>query len=462
VSRFRWILLLALVGGATPLAVAQTSPAGDVIADFEAADLGAITADRATATLETDRAPQGQRYLSVKSDAATGSSIQLQLVDPKLFVARDHLRAMLRAPESGKPLTLRWLARDQSGATILQRRFEVPPGNAWVQLNEPLDAWRWGDRQAGDWDDVRSLALRIESPNVRVDVDDVRVEGALDLRERIERTLELAFEKDKRIAASAGELVVATNAVDGFKEADLQRLLGDMQSIRAMLRRVFAESVRPIDDTGPACLLIFQTSEQQNGFLSRLSRQWRATIAPSTSQGYTVQDLSCSTYRADLGVRRPVYLHEATHALVARDLRLLTGNDAHTPLQEGLASYVQLCVFPQSLDPKTYPTNFGKPIDPAGNGFFKPLELLFSRRATTEDYAQLASLIAYLIDSDPALLRALAAGMSNGTSAADVLRQSNTSWRVLQDGWFSWGRRRFVETPQPAETAPFERFPEMK
>ena len=53
---------------------------------------------------------------------------------------------------------------------------------------------------------------------------------------------------------------------------------------------------------------------------------------------------------AERGVRRPVYVHESTHAVVARDLRLLTGNAKHSPLQEGIATYVQLCLHPDSVD----------------------------------------------------------------------------------------------------------------
>jgi hypothetical protein len=453
---FTLILLLSM-----PLA-AQTRPDDAVLAEFESGGAAALTAANLTAAIDADAAPQGQRYLHLTTGKAGGGAVRLPPVDGGAFVGRDHLSAVLRAPQAEKPVALRWLAQDETGATLFQRRFELPPGATWVAFDEPLEAWRWGDDRAGDWDEVKRLALRVETPAVRVDLDDVRLSGTLDEKMRIDHLLDLAFEhRDRRMVADA-ELLVATDAVDAFQEADLHRLLSDMQAIRAMFGRVFGQVVRPIDDAAPACLLIFGSDDDESAFLDRLGKLWRASIAPPASQGYTVQDIASSTYRAELGVRRPVYLHEATHAIVAHDLRLLTGNDSHTPLQEGLANYVQLCLFPQSLDARTYPANFAKPIDRSGKGFFQPLETLFARRATTRDYAQLASVIAYLIDADQPLLRDLAAGVAHGVSAGDVLRRRGTHWQALEDAWYAWGRARFAGKTRAPDAPPFERFPEMK
>jgi hypothetical protein len=456
----RTILTLILLLS-TPLA-AQTRPADAVLADFEAGGAAALTAANLIATIDADAAPQGRRYLHLTTGEARAGAVRLPPLDAGAFVGRDHLSAMLRAPQAEKQVALRWLAQDEKGETLFQRRFELPAGGAWVRIDEPLEAWRWGDDQAGDWDEVKRLALRIETPAVRVDLDDVRLSGTLDEKSRIAHLLALAYERRDRRMVTDEELLVATDAVDAFQDADLKRLLLDMQAIRAMLGRVFGQAVRPIDDAAPACLLIFRSDDDESAFLERLGKSWRAAIAPPGSQGYTVQDIASSTYRAELGVRRPVYLHEATHAIVAHDLRLLTGNDAHTPLQEGLANYVQLCFFPQSLDAKTYPANFGKPVDRSGKGFFKPLETLFARRATTRDYAQLASVIAYLIDADQPLLRDLAAGVAHGVSAGDVLRRRGADWQALEDAWYAWGRARFAGKTQAPDAPPFERFPEMK
>jgi len=189
--------------------------------------------------------------------------------------------------------------------------------------------------------------------------------------------------------------------------------------------------------------LIFADDAAHREFFARLGQQWRAEIAPPSAQGYTVQDIATATYRPELGVRRPVYLHESVHAIVSRDLRLLVSHDPHTPIQEGIASYVQLCVYPQSLDPQTYVQNFRKPIDPSGQGFFKPLEMLFSLPATPRQYAQLASLVAYLLENDQPLLRELARGLADGQTAEEILLNHGTSWQQLQDAWLAWGRQKF-------------------
>jgi len=130
--------------------------------------------------------------------------------------------------------------------------------------------------------------------------------------------------------------------------------------------------------------------------------------------------------------------------MVARDVRLIPGNPPHNALQEAIANYVQIVVFPKSIDRGVYVKYFAQPIDPAGGGVFRPLETLFTQRVTTKEYAQLASVFAYLLEKDPTLLRDLANGLASGNSASDVLQQSHTSWKQVRDAWIAWGRQRFA------------------
>ena len=168
------------------------------------------------------------------------------------------------------------------------------------------------------------------------------------------------------------------------------------------------------------------------------------SISPPKAGGYTVQDVASSTYKPELGPRRPVYLHESVHAIVARDVRLIPGYPPHNALQEAVANFVQICVFPKSLDRGIYAKYFAQPIDPSGGGIFKPLERLFADPVTTKEYAQLASVFAYLLEKEPALLRELAKGSASGISASDVLQKRHTSWQQVQDAWTAWGRQRFA------------------
>jgi len=279
----------------------------------------------------------------------------------------------------------------------------------------------------------------------RVDLDDVRLEGRADVEADAAWLLDLAFGAGQpRRHVGADGLMVATEAVDAFADEDLKRLLDDMKRTRAFLRRAFGDAVRPTDDIPrPACLLIFNDADRRAAFLARLGDAWGATIRTSTSQGFTVQDIATATYDRARGLRRPVYLHESVHAVVARELRLLTGNPSHSPVQEGIANYVQLCVHPESIDRGAFARAFAQPIDPSGDGFFIPLEKLFATRATTKQYAQLASVIGYLVEKDQPLLRDLCKGLADGATAAEVLARRGPTWAELQEKWLTWGRERY-------------------
>jgi hypothetical protein len=240
------------------------------------------------------------------------------------------------------------------------------------------------------------------------------------------------------------DMLVATDAVEALGDAELARLLQDMREAREFIRRAFGDAVRPTDDAGPLMLLIFSEAGAHRAFFQKLAGHWRAEIAPPVAQGYTVQDIATSTYRAELGPRRPVYIHEATHAIVARDLRLQSSHVPHSPLQEGIANFVQVCFHPASVDRRAFVENFAKPVDPQGQGFFKPLEVLFTTRTTTGQYAQLASFVAYLLENDSQLLRELTRGLADGQTAQNVLDQQGKTWQAVQEAWQDWGRRRFA------------------
>jgi hypothetical protein len=446
----------------TSLSFAQTQPAGAdaLISDFEGKL--SLLPSKATAEIGPGDAAQGVKFLRLKphTPEAGKAYLKLPLPDDVALFAHERLTAQLRVPatqpnSSTQPaprqqIRLSWMALNAQNQPIFQRQLLLEPNDKWVKLESPLRTWLWDQRRVGDWDEVESLVLRIDSADVaHVDVDDVRLEGLAKPGAQTEWLLDLAFGAGApRKVASGDGLMVATDAVDAFSAEDLERLLDDMRRTRAFVRRVFGDAVRPTDDIGvPASLLIFEDEARQAAFFQRLGREWNATIAPSTAQGYTVQDIATSTYKQELGTRRPVYLHESVHAVVARDLRLLTGNARHAPLQEGLATYLQLCAHAKSIERDAFARAFEQPIDPSGKGFFKPLDRLFAARPTTDQYAQLASVVAYLVEKDQPLLRDLAKGLADGQSPADVLARRGPTWAALEEAWLAWGRENFKSLP---------------
>lgn len=423
-----WLLLMNAMAASQEL----------VVADFESQIPVPLQAKNATAEISSEEPAQGQAFLRLD---LTGQRAYVRLPVGVGFAGRDRLSAAFRTPVA---VELRWLALDRRGRPIFQRRFRLEGSEKWIRLEEPLRDWRWDDQRVGRWPEVRELALRVESSASRIDVDDIRLLGVETAEDRAKWLVQLAFGDRQLRIARQDDLLVATDAIDAFPDDDLHRLLKQMHQARQFVRRVFGQAVCTEQEPMPIALLIFADEANREDFLSRLGRQWRVQIAPPAAQGYTVQDIATAVHRAELGVRRPVFLHEAVHAIVARELGLLVSHDPHTPIQEGIANYVQLCVHPESLDRQTYIRNFRGEIDPSGRGFFKPLELLFAGRATAERYAQLASVTAYMVEHDQPLLNELVNGLAEGRTAGEVLASHGLSWQRFQEGWQSWGRRKFV------------------
>lgn len=436
----KWWWIILVVGlVAVPPAFADVA-----IADFETSAEIATSENVRTQRVKAD-SPQGESHLrvTVKLDGLNPGWIRFPLAAGDSFVGSAGLTAQVRVTGTVESTVLRWLALDERGQPIFQRRFDLAPGQKWVRLDEPLRNWRWFDRSAGSWGEVRELALRIETPADAVEVDDIRLIGTATAAERTDWILRLAFGQKQTRRVEAAGMLVATDAFDAFSDADLNALLDNMARARTWVKRVFGDAVRPIDGEGPLMMLIFLKDEDRKGFFNRLGAQWRATLTPPQAQGFTVQDICSSTYDPALGPRRPVYLHEAVHGVVARELRLPSGLALTSPLQEGIANYVQLCVYPGSLSRATYVTNFNRLIDRSGKGFFRPLSMLFEDRASAEVYAQLASLVAYLVERDPSLLKAMAKGMAIGLSAEQVLADRQMDWETLEKSWMEWGKSRF-------------------
>src|SRR5262249_34515031 len=132
----------------------------------------------------------------------------------------DRLTASVRAPQAAG-VEMRWMAVDGAGRAIFQRRFTLLPGEKWIKLDEPLRAWRWDDRFVGDWDEVRELVRRIDSPASavkRIDVDDIRLSGAVKDDDRAQWLMDVAFEKRGKRSVLQQGMLVATDARNEFED----------------------------------------------------------------------------------------------------------------------------------------------------------------------------------------------------------------------------------------------------
>ncbi len=426
-------------------AVAQerAAAAEQVVNGFEdEADLGRARAVGGSLALERGRAPDGEGWAAVTASAdAQVVHLVLDLpegLDPSLGEALAlHVRA--RAPEGGRPPRLLLRALDASGASLFQRRASDAL-RGWSERHEPLARWRWDDR-VGRWADVRAFEVVAEGA-IALEVDHVRVvpgtRGARSALPDPTWLQELAF-------PGAGD-APWTREAGAFRlmgpaslppDAAVERTLARLRPLSAWLDRVADGGVRPVGD-GPVLVFVLADQAAYEGFFLRLGQAWRVFVTRPTGAGYAVQDLCAFAHDPERGLDRPVIVHEATHALAARRLRLMPGHALHGWVQEGLANYIQLCLHPESLDLRTWRRQFARGVD--ADSFFRPLRDLTSARPGLDRYAQLASVVGFLVAERPGWLGAIARGLADGRPIDDVLAELKTTLEQLQADWLAWGR----------------------
>ncbi len=452
----RHLILSGIILAATcsfAAAAEEQAAAGSVttIASFEGA-------------LPSDMKAHNARVEYVRGVAAEGTG-SLRITTPKAQEGRRHVRILLprgvdlsghdrlvsqlraRAP-GAREVRLRWCAVDADNWIIFQRRFQITPGQEWIRLEQPLHLWRWGNLRVGDWSGVRSIVLQIESPVTSVEMDEL---GAIVGRRGAKSALpagawyqKIAFTGRNSRSLQRRDFFVATDATYEMTEQDLAAVIGRMEKIDAWVKRTFDKAVRPVLDGQPMAVLIFRRPREYQTFFRTLGEAWRVQIEPPDSAGYTVQDICASTYDHKHGVDRSHYFHELAHCVITRRLRLLTGVVSHSWLHEGMANYLELCVYPDSLDAGVYAKSFARPIARDGSGLFVPLADVLTRRVGLDDYAQLASVVAYLEAEKPSLLVQLVAGLREGKTTEAILKAAGTNFTALEAEWFAWGRKAYA------------------
>lgn len=206
--------------------------------------------------------------------------------------------------------------------------------------------------------------------------------------------------------------------------------------------RVFkvGQLVMPALPTVPPVLLIYSTYEAMLSFVARLAEHWNAGASPTEADGYAVQEFACCSWKPELGWQRPTFFHEAIHAA----LPLWTGLAVERArwLHEGIANYLQICVYPDSLPRSTYIQQFE--VGVTEESFFRPLAAITGDDVPHSHYAQLATLVAFLMDKHPDWMGPLVRSLVAGENVARFLADNGTSITDLQAAWLAWGRARFA------------------
>ena len=444
------------------LAVATTSardaapPAERVLADFDRTQ-GRLSPFGDVRLKTADAAAGGNRYLSITPAHGGFLSGRVLFDLPEELAAGNAsgVAARFRVVGDGRA-TLRWLGVDAQNRIIFQRKLELEPSEDLRDVSLPWTQWRWGETYGGSPSDVRRLGFRIDdSPVTEIRLDDLRLTGrdAQGAETPKQWLLRVAFAgRDVRVA-EAGGMLAATDAPDQLSDADLAKVLSRMRAVRAAVRPLFGEAVRPIEGLTPPSLLIFRGRGAFIRFFEVVGKEWNVRIVPLPLPGMTIQNIGSAVFDPKQGADRPVFLHEAVHVALANDVRLNCNAEHHSWLQEGMASYVQVCAYPELVAARRLAEAFAQPAD-AENREFKPLAELFGRRVNFPEYPQLASVVAYLVTEKPQWLPVIAAELVDGRTADQAFRKCGTTVPQLEEAWMKWGRAYFEKNPADGPALP--------
>ena len=437
---------------ATAVAARQAAPpAESVIADFDRAE-GRYTQVGSVQLNTVDSVDKGDKHLRItpSDGGALSGRVLFMLPDERAAGRAGGVAARIRVVGEGGRATLRWLGVDAQNRIIFQRKLELEPSDEMRDVSLPWTHWRWGDSFGGSPSDIRRLGFRIdESPVTEIQVDNLRLTGPPGqggAETPKDWLLRVAFGgRDVRVAEADGVLV-ATDAPDQLNDADLARILSRLRAIRAALRPLFGDAVQPVEGLAPPSLLIFRGQGAFIRFFEVMGKEWNVRIVPLPLPGMTIQNIGAAVFDPKQGADRPVFLHESVHVVLANDVRLNCNTEHHSWLQEGMAGYLQLCAYPESVAPRRLAEAFSKPVDPDAP-HFKPLEELLRRRVNPPEYAQLASLIAYLVTEKPQWLPTIAVELTDGRTAEQAFRKCGTTLPQLEEAWMKWGKAHFAKPP---------------
>lgn len=318
--------------------------------------------------------------------------------------------------EAKEPIEMRLLAF--SGRAALVRRFTLQPGD-WKEVVLPIKDFRddTGERVCG-LSRIEAFAIQWDKGAGAVTIDDPRLLPGKG-RPTVEDRLALGFPKGARSHESE-HFVVMSDA----KGLDLGRLAARLEAGFAVLGERYGLKGTP-EDKAP--FYVFRDREARNGFLARLGERFAVTIGPTKADGFTVMGIATGLHDPKQGPDRPVFVHEAMHAAIHRLLGIASNGNW---VQEGLASAVQMQVFPKSRGAETKKPPWEK--------------LLSEERVPMSAYVDVASIFDFLAERHgsklPAAWEALRAGKEplHKEGAALIAGALGTDAAALEAEWRAW------------------------
>lgn len=289
-----------------------------------------------------DHAPPGEPG-GVVVQAQVGGSVWSLPAVPMSYAQSDRVILQVRAQDVSPqaPLVVDLAFDDPKHRNRFWRRVEiVEPG--WQMLSFPLSHFRYDRGNTPRWEDVTAWGLVFQTdgqleihsielwqdgrnPSPYIEVDDLR----------------MFFDDDGAVReARRGPFVVLTDA----PALRMGPVLDALEAMYQRTRERFPNLVAPPD---PIPLLIFADEAEYRRFWTSFSTQVGGHARPLTEDhGFTWMGIATTWYSGQYGPVRPVYVHEASHALLERALGLAA---QRSWLFEGLGNLDQLAISNQDL-----------------------------------------------------------------------------------------------------------------
>ena len=443
-SAYLFLSAAVLLGTPPPSGARQAPPAGGggtlYAEDFDRAE-GLAGRWEGIGTIRASRVP------------VTGATIPG--VAGKMVRVEAQPRSSLRtAPLPGRPALDRCerivFRVDAASATparpvVLEVQFFAAGRRAWwwrkVELDRP--GWRQVDLPLSDfrtggglpsWEEVDRLGFSFRTgATLGLDGIELRRGRAPDVAYlSIPELGREAFGARPARVLRRGPFAVSTDE----PRLDEARLL---DALEAMYGRTRADLPGLPAPSRPVPLLIFAADRDYREFWPRFARRFEAEMAAPRSGGFTALGVGSAPGATDPATIRPVFVHEASHALMGQMLGL---DNRGEWLLEGLATRYQLAFSGQDIGP----------IVRAGLADARgrtPLEDLLDGEPIPETrYWQAALVIDWML-ADPGrrerFLAALGAMRRRGSTDLRPLVRGHFGVTLadIESSWLAWARERF-------------------
>lgn len=282
------------------------------------------------------------RMLRVMPQASAGL-FRLGIEPRPKFEAGERFQLCINAPQATKekPLVFEFIAMEGRGKSRYWRKVTIDrPG--WQLVEIPLRWMRPGDGRVPRWKAIDGFGVFVRDGGT-LEMDRIELipgDGEDPSILSVKQIATTAFEKTPtRIIERDGfTLITDADALDADKT--FAALATMKKSVERDLPGLHASE-------RSAVLLVFAQDNAYREFWPRFAALFDAQIGKPTAGGFTAMGIATTSYSDQFGPVRPVYVHEACHAMLADRLRV--GNRGEW-LHEGLATRYTLAVSGEKLD----------------------------------------------------------------------------------------------------------------